>query len=111
MGSRRAFVKMVFVALGSVPLFGHVGRAFANPRKKHPPWQGIERSSVITCPVCSHSVSEKVSRETLKRVFHCPQCLTWLAPKPGDHCIYDSYGSFKCPPLQLKAKGRGNWKV
>jgi hypothetical protein len=26
--------------------------------------------------------------------------LTWLSPKPGDHCIYDSYGSVKCPPIQ-----------
>jgi hypothetical protein len=111
MGSRRAFIKKVLVALGSVPLIGHVGRSFAYTRRNHPPWQGIERSSLITCPACSHTVSEKVSRETVKRVFHCPQCLKWLEPKPGDHCIYDSYGSFKCPSLQLKAKGRGNWKV
>ena len=108
MGSRRTFVKQIVFVLGSMPLLAYVGRSFGNQRKKRPAWQGIQRTCVITCPVCSKAVSETMSHESLKRVYHCPQCLTWLAPKHGDHCIYDSYGSVKCPPLQLKAKERNN---
>ena len=110
MRSRRVFIKVILSTLGSVPLIAHVGRAFAETRKKYLPWQAIERTCVITCPACGKGTPEKMSRETLKRVFHCPHCLTWLAPKPGDHCIFDSYGSVKCPPLQLKAKERGRGK-
>ena len=104
MGSRRTFVKLICFALGSVPLIAYVGRSFGYARGKSPAWQGIQRTCIITCPVCRKSVSEVMTHESLKRVYHCPQCLTWLAPKHGDHCIYDSYGSVKCPPLQLKAK-------
>ncbi len=107
MGSRRTFVKMIPFLLGSVPMIGHVGRAYATPpRKKNPVWNGIARNCIITCPSCGKAVSETMAHESLKRVYHCPGCLTWLAPRHGDHCIYDSYGSVPCPALQLKAKAR-----
>lgn len=106
MGSRRSFVKMVAFLLGSVPMIGHVGRAYAVPRGRNPVWYGIARKSTLTCPACGKSVTETMPHESLKRVYHCPACLTWLAPKHGDHCIYDSYGSVPCPALQLKAKAR-----
>ena len=107
MRSRRSFFKTILVALGSVPLITHVGRSFASTRRKNPPWLGLQRACIITCPVCSNAVVERMSHESLKGVFHCQKCLTWLAPKPGDHCIYESYGSVRCPPLQFKAKARG----
>jgi hypothetical protein len=104
MGSRRGFVKIIFIALGSVPLIAHVGRAFASSRRKPHVWDSIERTSTITCPACSETVTHTMSTESVKKVYHCQKCLTWVAAKHGDHCIYDSYGSTKCPPLQLKAK-------
>jgi hypothetical protein len=58
----------------------------------------------VTCPVCKTKVQEKMSSEAPKRIYHCPKCLSWLSPKQGDHCIYDSYGSVKCPPIQIKER-------
>jgi hypothetical protein len=105
---RRDFLKTSCLALGLVSFLGVAGRAFAKPRKTNPVWEGIERDCVVTCPVCKTGVKETMVKETIKRVYHCPVCLTWLSPKKGDHCIYDSYGSVKCAAVQLKTKTRGS---
>ncbi|TCK72880.1 hypothetical protein C7378_2474 [Acidipila rosea] len=35
--------------------------------------------------------------------FHeCVQCKALIRPKAGDCCIFCSYGSMKCPPIQLQ---------
>lgn len=102
MGSRRVFLMTSLVTLGLTGLVGLVGRAFAVPKIAIPLYRGVIRDCVITCPVCNEKTLETMSRESLKRIYHCPRCLTWLSPYPGDHCIYDSYGSVKCPRIQLK---------
>ncbi len=106
MRNRRAFVKMVAFLLGSVPMIGHVGRAYGKARPRDPVWSGIARKCTITCPSCGKAVTETMASESLKKVYHCQGCLKWLAPKHGDHCIYDSYGSVACPALQLKTKSK-----
>ena len=47
--------------------------------------------------MCSEAVK-------LNSFINCPACLVWASPKNGDHCIYDSYGSAKCPPVQVKER-------
>jgi hypothetical protein len=32
--------------------------------------------------------------------YECRNCKTLLRPKPGDCCVFCSYGSVKCPPIQ-----------
>jgi hypothetical protein len=32
--------------------------------------------------------------------YECKGCGTLLKPKPGDCCVFCSYGSVKCPPIQ-----------
>jgi hypothetical protein len=32
--------------------------------------------------------------------YECTNCKTLLRPKPGDCCVFCSYGSVKCPPKQ-----------
>ncbi|WP_444899698.1 GDCCVxC domain-containing (seleno)protein [Microbulbifer sp. VAAC004] len=32
--------------------------------------------------------------------YECGQCQTLLKPKPGDCCVFCSYGTVKCPPTQ-----------
>jgi hypothetical protein len=32
--------------------------------------------------------------------YACPQCGTEPKPKPGDCCIFCSYGSVRCPFMQ-----------
>ena len=43
----------------------------------------------------------------LKAIYHskqylweCPHCKNKLKPKKGVCCVYCSYGSVKCPPIQ-----------
>ncbi len=37
--------------------------------------------------------------------YDCKQCGTTLRPKPGDCCVFCSYGSVKCPPQQSRREG------
>jgi hypothetical protein len=35
--------------------------------------------------------------------FHaCEACGVTMRPKPGDCCVFCSYGSVPCPPVQLR---------
>jgi hypothetical protein len=33
--------------------------------------------------------------------YDCSQCNAQLKPKPGDCCVFCSYGSVACPPIQI----------
>ncbi|MGE0723737.1 MAG: GDCCVxC domain-containing (seleno)protein [Alphaproteobacteria bacterium] len=37
--------------------------------------------------------------------FDCPRCGTLLKPRPGDCCVFCSYGSVPCPPIQSRGRG------
>jgi len=102
--SRREFLKISGLALGFLSFLGFATRTFAVKKKTKVQWDGIVGDCVVTCPVCKTQVREHMVSETPKLIYHCPKCLTWLSPKKGDHCIYDSYGSVKCPPIQVKLK-------
>jgi hypothetical protein len=104
MKSRRQFVKMGSLALGFVTFLGSVGRTIAAPRSPNLDWAGVVKETHMTCPVCDTKVREKMSSEALRRIYHCPKCLAWLSTKKGDHCVYDSYGSIKCPRMQIKER-------
>jgi len=34
------------------------------------------------------------------RFYECAGCRVVLRPKAGDCCVFCSYGSVKCPPVQ-----------
>jgi anaerobic selenocysteine-containing dehydrogenase len=110
--SRRQFLKIGSLALGFIVFVGAGWqRVFAKPGTAKPPWAGVIKDSVVTCPVCGTGVRETMSSEAAKRVYHCPKCLAWLRPKEGDHCIYDSYGSVKCPTMQIKERRAKNLPI
>jgi hypothetical protein len=56
--------------------------------------------STITCPVCGHSKEEKMSLNSCQWYYECENCKKLLKPKPGDCCVFCSFGSVKCPPVQ-----------
>lgn len=64
----------------------------------------IKLSTTITCPQCNHSEDEEMSLNSCLWFYECKNCKTLLKPKPGDCCVYCSYGSVKCPPVQLAGK-------
>ncbi|MGI9553001.1 MAG: GDCCVxC domain-containing (seleno)protein [Aurantibacter sp.] len=56
--------------------------------------------STITCPKCSHQKEEEMPTEACQFFYECENCKELIKPKPGDCCVYCSYGSVKCPPVQ-----------
>lgn len=56
--------------------------------------------SVLTCPACGHVKAETMPTDACQWYYQCEACHTLLKPKPGDCCVYCSYGSVPCPPVQ-----------
>lgn len=60
--------------------------------------------SVLTCPVCGAVHAERMPTDACQYYYECPSCRTVLKPKAGDCCVFCSYGTVPCPPVQ--ASGR-----
>ncbi len=60
----------------------------------------ITLQSTITCPNCGHRTEEKMPTDACRYFYECQNCHVMLKPKPGDCCVFCSYGSVKCPPIQ-----------
>jgi len=56
--------------------------------------------STITCPGCGHSERETMPTDACQFFYDCKRCGALLRPKPGDCCVFCSYGDVKCPPIQ-----------
>jgi len=56
--------------------------------------------SLLTCPYCGHTTLEETSSNVCRFFHECANCHELLRPKPGDCCVFCSYGSVKCPPKQ-----------
>ncbi|MGQ0503559.1 MAG: GDCCVxC domain-containing (seleno)protein [Panacagrimonas sp.] len=56
--------------------------------------------SVLTCPHCATSRRETMPTDACQFFYECTNCKTVLRPKAGDCCVFCSYGSVKCPPIQ-----------
>ena len=59
--------------------------------------------SIITCPRCGTSKTEEMPREACRIVYQCTGCDAVLRPKAGRCCVFCSYGSVPCPPIQAAA--------
>lgn len=57
--------------------------------------------STITCPQCGARTMERMPTNACVFFFDCPTCGTRLKPLSGDCCVFCSYGSVKCPPIQV----------
>lgn len=61
--------------------------------------------STLTCPECGHAKTEMMPKDACQWFYECEQCHTVLKPKAGDCCVYCSYGTVPCPPIQERDKG------
>jgi hypothetical protein len=59
-----------------------------------------ELYSVITCPRCGHSAKEQMPTDACVGFYPCGGCGRMLRPKPRDCCVFCSYGTVPCPPIQ-----------
>jgi hypothetical protein len=66
----------------------------------------IVETSILTCPACGHAAEERMPRDACQFYYECAACGTLLRPKAGDCCVFCSYGTVPCPPVQL-ARGTG----
>ncbi|MGA2776789.1 MAG: GDCCVxC domain-containing (seleno)protein [Steroidobacteraceae bacterium] len=57
--------------------------------------------SVLTCPLCGGTSIETMPTDACIYFHECAGCHRLLRPKAGDCCVFCSYGSVKCPPVQL----------
>src|SRR3954451_14308064 len=55
------------------------------------------RVSTLCCPECGHRSHEFMPPDACLYFFACPGCDRLLKPRPGDCCIFRSYGDEPCP--------------
>ena len=68
--------------------------------------QGPDRAavleSVLTCPHCGFAREETMPTDPCQWFYECKNCKSLLKPKVGDCCVFCSYGTNKCPPMQVQ---------
>jgi len=64
----------------------------------------MQLESILTCPKCSHQAVETMPTDACQFFYDCKGCGQRLKPLAGDCCVFCSYGSAPCPPIQ----GAGN---
>jgi hypothetical protein len=65
----------------------------------------MQLQSVITCPQCGFAREETMPIDACIYYYECTACGELLRPRPGDCCVFCSYGSVACPPVQLDRDG------
>ena len=60
--------------------------------------------STITCPECGQEKEEIMPTDACQFFYQCTVCQVVLKPKPGDCCVFCSYGTVDCPPIQQGEK-------
>ena len=65
----------------------------------------VKLESVLTCPQCGHEKEEIMPEDACQYFYQCEKCQAILKPKKGDCCVFCSYGSVVCPPVQKTGKG------
>jgi len=60
----------------------------------------MELQSTITCPQCGHAQDESMPTSACQFFYDCKGCGELLRPNEGDCCVYCSFGSVPCPPIQ-----------
>lgn len=60
--------------------------------------------SKITCPNCGFEQMELMPTNACQYFYDCKNCQALLKPQKGDCCVYCSYGTVPCPPIQLDQK-------
>ena len=56
--------------------------------------------STLTCPHCGHQTIETMPTDACVAFYDCKGCGATLKPLPGSCCVFCSYGSVPCPPIQ-----------
>jgi hypothetical protein len=61
----------------------------------------VQLNSTLVCPSCGSEKEEVMPEDACQFFYECEGCKQVLKPKEGDCCVYCSYGSVPCPPIQM----------
>ena len=56
--------------------------------------------SELTCPHCGFVKQEVMPTDACLFYYECSNCKELMRPQPGHCCVFCSFGSVKCPPIQ-----------
>lgn len=62
--------------------------------------QPIIMDSTLTCPECDYQETLTMPTDACLWFHECTGCHTLLKPKKGDCCVFCSYATVPCPPIQ-----------
>jgi RimJ/RimL family protein N-acetyltransferase len=57
----------------------------------------------LACPFCGSRSTHDMPTDACQFFLECPVCLQVIRPKPGDCCVFCSFGDDKCPPRQCSS--------
>ncbi len=66
--------------------------------RQPPDAQVAALTSRLTCPQCGFTKAEVMPTDACQYFYECDNCHVRLTPKPGDCCVFCSYGDVPCPP-------------
>ena len=66
----------------------------------------VKAYSRITCPLCGFRRRERMPADACLYFYECRGCKALLRPKAGDCCVFCSFGSVPCPPVQEALRPR-----
>jgi hypothetical protein len=76
-----------------------------DPHSKSRRQIAMQLKSMLTCPRCAHQAIEAMPTDACQFFYDCKGCGERLKPKQGDCCVFCSYGSVPCPPIQAGKRG------
>ena len=56
--------------------------------------------STLICPHCGTAKTETMPTNACLFFYECTGCKVLLRPKAGDCCVFCSFGTVPCPPIQ-----------
>jgi hypothetical protein len=68
----------------------------------------IQLQSTLICPECGHQADEAMPTDACQFFYECRGCGAVLRPKSGDCCVFCSYGTVPCPPIQAHSSCCGS---
>jgi hypothetical protein len=60
----------------------------------------LQLESTLTCPSCGHQSVETMPTDACQFFYDCLGYGMRLKPLAGNCCVFCSYGSVPCPPVQ-----------
>ncbi|WP_272885297.1 GDCCVxC domain-containing (seleno)protein [Aliamphritea ceti] len=58
-------------------------------------------TSELTCPECGYVKPEQMPTDSCQWFYECESCKALFKPLKGDCCVFCSYGTVPCPPIQI----------